>query len=73
MFPTSTSAESFTADPAVSLFSHVLVGHIELRIVDAVLFFNSTYGINPPVYEIVPGFIQPRQRFTYGVRWQFWN
>jgi hypothetical protein len=73
LFPTTTSGEAFTTDPQYALFNHVIVGHIELRILDAVLFFNSTYGVNPPVYELVPGFVQPRQRFTYGVRWQFWN
>lgn len=73
LFPTSTSTESFAGDPEYALFNHVLIGRIELRILDAVLFFHSTYGINPPVYEVVPGFVQPRQRFIYGVRWQFWN
>ncbi len=55
------------------MFSHVLVGSIEVRIIDAVIFFHSIYGINPPIYEIVPGYAQPRQLLTYGVRWQFWN
>jgi len=44
-----------------------------VRILDAVIFFHSMYGISPPIFEYVPGFLQPRQRLLYGVRWQFWN
>jgi hypothetical protein len=73
LFPTSTSAETFDENATFALFSHVLVATVEIRILDAVIFFHSTYGINPPIYEIVPGYAQPRQLLTYGVRWQFWN
>jgi hypothetical protein len=24
-------------------------------------------------YELVPGFLMPRQTQFYGVRWEFWN
>ena len=73
LFPTTTSDETFNNNAPFALFSHVLVGSIEVRILDAVIFFHSTYGINPPIYEIVPGYAQPRQLLTYGVRWQFWD
>lgn len=73
LFPTTTSDETFDNGAPFAIFSHVLVGSIEIRILDAVIFFHSTYGINPPVYEIVPGYAQPRQLLTYGVRWQFWD
>jgi hypothetical protein len=73
LFPTTTTDETFDNNAPFAVFSHVLVGSIEVRIIDAVIFFHSIYGINPPIYEIVPGYAQPRQLLTYGVRWQFWN
>jgi hypothetical protein len=73
MFPTVGSTEAFGGSPQVASYSHTLVTRIELRILDATIFFNSSYGIQPPIYEQVPGFIRPRQAISYGVRWQFWN
>lgn len=62
-----------TAALVSSFYSHVLVTRIEVRIQNAVIFWNATFGISPQVYEYVPGLVQPRQRQLYGVRWQFWN
>jgi hypothetical protein len=73
MFPTTGSTEAVGGSPKVASYTHSLVTRIELRILDATIFFNSTYGLMPPAYEQVPGFIRPRQAITYGVRWQFWN
>jgi hypothetical protein len=72
-FPTPGSGESPLSAPQVALFSHTLVSRVEVRILDAVIFFHAHNGINPPSYEFVPGFLLPRQRFVYGVRWEFWN
>lgn len=73
LFPTPGTGESFGAGTPFALYSNTLVSRVEVRIIDAVIFWYSTYGLNPPVYEYVPGYVQPRQRFLYGVRWQFWN
>jgi hypothetical protein len=75
MFPTAGGTETFAGTPpaAVASYVHSLVTRIELRILDATIFFNSTYGIQPPINEQVPGFVRPRQAITYGIRWQFWN
>lgn len=73
LFPVAGSAESLSGGAQVAVYSHVLATRIEVRILDAVIFWHSTYGISPPTFEYVPGFLQPRQRFLYGVRWQFWN
>ena len=72
IFPRAGSVESVVGGGAVAVYSHVLVTRVEVRIHDAVLFWHSIYGITP-LYEYVPGYVQPRQRFLYGVRWQFWN
>jgi hypothetical protein len=73
LFPATGSVEAFGGTPAFAIGSHALVTRLEVRILDAVIFWHSSYGINPPTFEYVPGFLQPRQRFIYGVRWQFWN
>jgi hypothetical protein len=73
IFPATGGSESLAGATAIALFSHTLVTRLEIRIQDAVIFWQSVYGLNPPVFEYVPGFLQPRQRFVYGVRWQFWN
>lgn len=72
IFPRTGSVEAINGGGAVAQYSHVLVTRVEVRIHDAVIFWHSTYGITP-LYEYVPGYVQPRQRFLYGVRWQFWN
>lgn len=73
LFPTTGSDEANGTSPAVALYSHTLTTRLEIRIVDAVLFWHATYGIRPTPFEYVPGLLQPRQRFVYGVRWNFWN
>jgi hypothetical protein len=65
-FPTSTG-------PLIALSSHELSSLIEVRLVDAVLFWRQRYSIGQRANEIVPGFSLPRQTTLYGVRWDFWN
>jgi hypothetical protein len=72
-FPTAGSSEALTSASEFTLRSHTLVTRVEVRVVDAVIFWNAQYGINPARYEFVPGYLLPRQRFVYGVRWEFWN
>jgi hypothetical protein len=72
-FPTLGSGESLASAPVVALFSHTLVSRVEVRILDAVIFFHAHNGMNPLRYVFVPGFQLPPQRFVYGVRWEFWN
>ncbi|HVE78707.1 MAG TPA: hypothetical protein VNA89_07590, partial [Gemmatimonadaceae bacterium] len=52
--------------------SRVLTGLLEIRIVNAVLFFQSRNFLREE-YELVPGYEMPRQVQLYGVRWDFWN
>jgi hypothetical protein len=73
-FPSAALGAGGPATATVAAFaSHVLVTRIEVRIQSAILFWNGTFGISPPIYEYVPGLLQARQQQLYGVRWQFWN
>lgn len=65
-FPTSTG-------PLIALSSHQLSSLIEIRLVDAVLFWRQRYTIGQRATELVPGYALPRQTSLYGVRWDFWN
>ena len=59
--------------PAIAPSSHELNSLIEIRLVDAVLFWRQRYTIGQRSNEFVPGFAVPRQTTIYGVRWDFWN
>ena len=52
--------------------SHVWSSKLEIRIVNAVIFwhYNNFMGER---YQLVPDFQMPGQVNLYGVRWQFWN
>jgi hypothetical protein len=65
-FPTSTG-------PLIALSSHQLSSLVEIRLVDAVLFWRQRYTIGQRATELVPGYALPRQTTLYGVRWDFWN
>ncbi len=52
--------------------SRVLTGLLEIRIVNAILFFQTRNFLRDE-YELVPGYQMPRQVQLYGVRWEFWN
>jgi hypothetical protein len=65
-FPTSTG-------PLVALSSHEINSLVEVRLVDAVLFWRQRYTIGQRATELVPGYGLPRQTTLYGVRWDFWN
>ena len=45
---------------------------VELRLVNAVISWQLRNVVGS-IYELVPGFAQPRQTSVYGVRWDFWN
>jgi hypothetical protein len=66
LFPTELSG--FQQSPSSYVFSTLL----EIRILHATLTwqFRNTFGY---IYNLVPGFIMPRQTNLYGVRWSFWN
>jgi hypothetical protein len=72
-FPTLGSGESLASAIQVAPFSYTLFSRVEVRILDAVIFFHAHNGMNPLRYVLVPGFQLPPQRFVYGVRWEFWN
>ncbi len=59
--------------PEVARSSHELSSLIEIRLVDAVLFWRQRYTLGQLPNEYVPGFTVPRQLTLYGVRWDFWN
>ncbi len=59
--------------PLVALSSHELSSLVEIRIVDAVIFWRQRYTIGQRATELVPGYSLPRQTTLYGVRWDFWN
>ncbi|HJU68083.1 MAG TPA: hypothetical protein VJ650_07510 [Gemmatimonadaceae bacterium] len=59
--------------PAIALSSHELNSLLEIRIVDAIIFWRQRYSIGQRGNELVPGYGLPRQTTLYGVRWDFWN
>ncbi|MDQ4080887.1 MAG: hypothetical protein M3125_09030 [Gemmatimonadota bacterium] len=59
--------------PLIARGSHELNSLIEIRIVDAVIFWRQRYTIGQLPLEFVPGYFLPRQTTLYGVRWDFWN
>ncbi len=59
-------------DFVASTGMHILTVRLEVRVVDAVLFFQQQLGLVHP-YTNLPGFIPPRQATLYGVRWDFFN
>ena len=59
--------------PSIALSSHELNSLLEIRLVDAVLFWRQRYSIGQRGNELVPGYGLPRQTTLYGVRWDFWN
>jgi hypothetical protein len=65
-FPTATG-------PLRALSSHEISSLVEIRLVDAVLFWRQRYTIGQRATELVPGYTLPRQTTLYGVRWDFWN
>jgi hypothetical protein len=61
------------AGPLIARSSHELNSLIEIRIVDAIIFWRQRYTIGQLPIEFVPGHFVPRQTTLYGVRWDFWN
>jgi len=59
--------------PSIALSSHELNSLLEIRLVDAVLFWRQRYSLGQRGNEFVPGYGLPRQTTLYGVRWDFWN
>jgi hypothetical protein len=59
--------------PLIAFSSHEINSLLEIRIVDAVLFWRQRYSIGQRGNEFVPGYSLPRQTTLYGVRWDFWN
>jgi hypothetical protein len=69
IFPT----QGLTAPNVVALNSNVLFTNIEVRILDATLYFTANWALTPRPYLLVPQYLQEDQIYTYGVRWSFWN
>ncbi|MGI8497186.1 MAG: hypothetical protein ACR2OG_06350 [Gemmatimonadaceae bacterium] len=62
-----------TPDVRFSTYRHDFESRLEIRILDAVLFFDFRRGIRPFPGDVVPGFLTRQQISLYGVRWEFWN
>jgi hypothetical protein len=73
LFPFAGTTERPVLGSVLTPASHVIIPRLEIRIIDATLFIQQFVTIRPARVEYVPGFIQPRQRVMYGVRWHFWN
>lgn len=52
--------------------STVVSARLEIRLQQAVAFVESRNTMAAE-YELVPGYVMPRNVLLYGVRWQFWN
>jgi hypothetical protein len=59
--------------PLIAPANHELHSLLEVRIVDAVIFWRQRYTLGQTLTEFVPGYTVPRQTTLYGVRWDFWN
>jgi len=57
----------------VSSLYRAVNAQLEIRIVNATVFFRQTTQIRPVRPDLVPGFVLRRQTAIYGLRWQFWN
>ena len=57
----------------VSTWLQAATALLEIRVVDAVLFYRQQITLRRRQHEVVPGFVLPRQSVLYGVRWEFWN
>jgi len=73
MFPTAGAPEAFSTSTVVAIHSVQLYTNIEVRVLDATLYFTSNWALTPVPYELVPQYLQPIQVYTYGLRWSFWN
>jgi hypothetical protein len=73
LFPTAATAEILEPATVVAFHSVQLYSNIEVRLLDATLYFTATWALTPRPYELVPQYVQQAQVFTYGLRWPFWN
>jgi len=46
--------------------------YVEIRVLQATVFWQDR-NLNGYPYDLVPGFLMPRQLNIYGVRWHFWG
>ncbi|MDQ6887723.1 MAG: Plug domain-containing protein [Gemmatimonadota bacterium] len=72
-FPVRPEGDGPTPGVRFSTYRHDFEGRLEIRILDAVLFFDFRRGIRPFPGDLVPGFFTRQQISLYGVRWEFWN
>ncbi len=73
LFPTAAAVEVIDPATVIAVHSAVLYTNVEVRIIDATLYFTATWALTPRPYELVPQYVQQAQVFTYGLRWPFWN
>jgi hypothetical protein len=73
LFPTVGAPEQFGPTSVVAIHSVTLFTNIQVRVLDATVYFTAIWALTPRPYELVPQYLQPVQVYTYGLRWAFWN
>ncbi len=73
LFPTAGVTEVLDPNAVIAVHSAVLYSNVEVRILDATIYFTATWALTPRPYELVPQYVQQAQVFTYGLRWPFLN
>ena len=73
VFPTTLAGEVIDPSAIVAIQSKYLYTNVEVRVLDATIYFTANWALDPRPYELVPQYLQEVQVFTYGLRWSFWN
>lgn len=73
VFPTTLAGEVIDPSAIVAIQSKYLYTNVEVRVLDATIYFTANWALDPRPYELVPQYLQEVQVFTYGMRWSFWN
>jgi hypothetical protein len=58
--------------PQYSSGAVVLSSVLEIRILSGTITWQYRNMLGYP-YNLVPGYVMPRQTNIYGIRWSFWN
>jgi hypothetical protein len=73
IFPTTLTGEVISPAAITAYESKFLFTNLEIRVLDATVYFTANWALDPRPYELVPQYPQEIQVFTYGLRWSFWN
>ncbi|HJU65429.1 MAG TPA: hypothetical protein VJ596_07115, partial [Gemmatimonadaceae bacterium] len=73
LFPVVPTTDPSAPSFAAASFSHTVTTRLEIRIQDAVIFWQQRLVARPAGFDYVAGYTPPRRLTLYGIRWQFWN